>query len=57
VDHQSDIPAMIVEGAYEVTIGRLDKRWWWKDWLKPLIFYSLPFIPLIYLIGWYMGYF
>ncbi|MFQ3360429.1 MAG: hypothetical protein ACKVI6_06555 [Candidatus Poseidoniales archaeon] len=55
--HETDIPAIIVEAAYEGTIGRLDKWWWWKDWLRPLIFYSIPFIPLIYITGWYLGYF
>jgi hypothetical protein len=54
---ESDIAPIVVEGVYEGTLGHLDKRWWWRDWLKPILFYLLPLIPFIYLTGWYLGYF
>lgn len=54
---ESDIAAIVVEGVYEGTLGHLDKRWWWRDWLKPVLFYLLPLIPFFYVAGWYLEFF
>ena len=53
----SDILGDITNFLYEITLGRLDKRWWWRDWLKPMITKILPLIPIFYIIGWYFDYF
>ena len=35
----------------------LDKKKWWRHWLKPLLYYGSIILPFAYLIGWYQGYF
>jgi hypothetical protein len=46
----SDLLGDITNFLYEITLGRLDKRWWWRDWLKPMITKILPLIPIFYII-------
>ncbi|MBL6883383.1 MAG: hypothetical protein ISR09_03230 [Candidatus Thalassarchaeum sp.] len=42
---------------FGVVFDFLDKKKWWRQWLKPLLYYGSLILPFAYLIGWYQGYF
>lgn len=52
-----DVFSEIFAAIFGAIFDRLDKKNWWINWVKPILYYCSIIIPFAYLLGWQQGYF